>query len=77
MYRGYFPGVKWPKPEVDPSPPTRGKVTNDWSYTSAAPPPPVLLNGVKSGYLTFLIMLVAHDSLQIPITVSETNSPAD
>jgi len=43
QYRVSFPGVKWPRRDVDHSPPTRAEVRNEWSSTST---PPVHLNGV-------------------------------
>jgi len=32
-----FPGVKWTGPDADHSPPSSGKVNNEWSYTSTSP----------------------------------------
>jgi hypothetical protein len=37
------PGVKQPEREVDDLTPSRGEVTNEWSYTSTSP---VCLHGV-------------------------------
>jgi len=34
-YRGSFPGVKRPRPEVNYSPPSSSEVKNEWIYTSS------------------------------------------
>jgi hypothetical protein len=33
----FFPGVKWPRPEVDHSPSFNAEVKNEWICTSAFP----------------------------------------
>jgi len=35
--RGFFPRVKWPGCEADPSPPSSAEVKRVWSYTSTLP----------------------------------------
>jgi hypothetical protein len=49
-YRPPFPEAKRPRREVNRSPASSAEAKNDWSYTSAPPPPQMRLHGVDRDF---------------------------
>jgi len=50
-FRGSFPGLKWPKREVDHPPLLSDDVRNEWIYTSA---PPICLHGTNRDHYAWI-----------------------
>ena len=54
-YRGYFPGVEWPRIEINHSLPSTAKYKNAWSYICI---PPICLHGVDTKHFNFLLCII-------------------